>query len=265
MSAVAPGWKLRVLLAQALFSDPDILLLDEPTNNLDINTIRWLEDVLNAAQSHDDHHFARSPLPEPGLHAHGGPGLRRHRSLSGQLRRLHARLDAGARAACWRPTPRPRTRSPSCRISCAAFPPTSPRRGRRPRARKQIEKIKVEDIKPSSRQYPFIRFEVDEEKLHRLAVRVQSCQTSSWIETRCSRTSASWSKRAKTSPSSAPTAPARPRCCAASAATSARPMPARSEMGGKSASGYYAAGSADEFATDMNADRLDGAVDAGRR
>ena len=47
MSDVAPGWKLRVLLAQALFPNPDILLLDEPTNNLDINTIRWLEDVLN--------------------------------------------------------------------------------------------------------------------------------------------------------------------------------------------------------------------------
>src|SRR5258706_5085055 len=48
MSAVAPGWKLRVLLAQALFGDPDILLLDEPTNNLDINSIRWLEDLLNS-------------------------------------------------------------------------------------------------------------------------------------------------------------------------------------------------------------------------
>jgi len=47
MSAVAPGWKLRVLLAQALFGDPDILLLDEPTNNLDINSIRCLEDVLD--------------------------------------------------------------------------------------------------------------------------------------------------------------------------------------------------------------------------
>ena len=47
MSKVAPGLKLRVLLAQALFSDPDILLLDEPTNNLDINTIRWLESILN--------------------------------------------------------------------------------------------------------------------------------------------------------------------------------------------------------------------------
>jgi ATPase subunit of ABC transporter with duplicated ATPase domains len=36
---IAPGWKLRVLLAQALFSDPEILLLDEPTNNLDINSL----------------------------------------------------------------------------------------------------------------------------------------------------------------------------------------------------------------------------------
>ncbi|MCW8922733.1 MAG: ATP-binding cassette domain-containing protein, partial [Gammaproteobacteria bacterium] len=65
MSAVAPGWKLRVLLAQALFSDPDILLLDEPTNNLDINTIRWLEGVLNERNStmiiiSHDRHFLNS-------------------------------------------------------------------------------------------------------------------------------------------------------------------------------------------------------------
>jgi ATPase subunit of ABC transporter with duplicated ATPase domains len=61
MSEIAPGWKLRVLLAQALFSDPEILLLDEPTNNLDINSIRWLEGVLKARKatmviiSHDRH------------------------------------------------------------------------------------------------------------------------------------------------------------------------------------------------------------------
>jgi len=65
MSAVAPGWKLRVLLAQALFSDPDILLLDEPTNNLDINTIRWLEDIINQRKStmiiiSHDRHFLNS-------------------------------------------------------------------------------------------------------------------------------------------------------------------------------------------------------------
>jgi len=61
MSAVAPGFKLRVLLAQAIFSNPDILLLDEPTNNLDIHTIQWLEDTLNNRNStmiiisHDRH------------------------------------------------------------------------------------------------------------------------------------------------------------------------------------------------------------------
>jgi ATPase subunit of ABC transporter with duplicated ATPase domains len=48
-----------------LFGDPDILLLDEPTNNLDINSIRWLEDVLNARQStmviiSHDRHFLSS-------------------------------------------------------------------------------------------------------------------------------------------------------------------------------------------------------------
>ncbi len=98
MSNVAPGWKLRVLLAQALFSNPDVLLLDEPTNNLDINSIRWLERRAQRVQLDDDHHLPRSSLPEPGLHAHGGHGLRHAQGLSGQLRRLHARVDAGARA-----------------------------------------------------------------------------------------------------------------------------------------------------------------------
>ncbi len=46
MSAVAPGWKLRVLLVQALFANPDILLLDEPTNHLDFAAIEWLEELL---------------------------------------------------------------------------------------------------------------------------------------------------------------------------------------------------------------------------
>jgi ATPase subunit of ABC transporter with duplicated ATPase domains len=65
MREVAPGWKLRILLAQALFGSPDILLLDEPTNNLDINTIRWLENILNERQSlmiiiSHDRHFLNS-------------------------------------------------------------------------------------------------------------------------------------------------------------------------------------------------------------
>jgi len=65
MKQVAPGWKLRVLLAQALFANPEILLLDEPTNNLDIDTINWLANVLNQRKStmiiiSHDRHFLNS-------------------------------------------------------------------------------------------------------------------------------------------------------------------------------------------------------------
>jgi ATPase subunit of ABC transporter with duplicated ATPase domains len=61
MSEIAPGLKIRVLLTQVLFANPDIMLLDEPTNNLDIDTIRWLENELQQRQclmlivSHDRH------------------------------------------------------------------------------------------------------------------------------------------------------------------------------------------------------------------
>lgn len=61
MKDVAANIKVRILLAQALFGNPDILLLDEPTNNLDVNTISWLENFLADYEnivlvvSHDRH------------------------------------------------------------------------------------------------------------------------------------------------------------------------------------------------------------------
>ena len=61
MSELQGGQKVRVLLAQALFGNPDVLLLDEPTNNLDLDSVHWLQDYLRAYEgcliviSHDRH------------------------------------------------------------------------------------------------------------------------------------------------------------------------------------------------------------------
>ena len=134
MSDVAPGWKLRVLLAQALFSNPDVLLLDEPTNNLDINTIRWLEDVLNQYNStmiiiSHDRHF----LNQVCTHM-ADMDLRHAEGLSGQLRRLHAGAARRRASVSRTPTRRRRNASPTCRTSCAASRRTSRRRARPPAA-----------------------------------------------------------------------------------------------------------------------------------
>ena len=160
MSAVAPGWKLRVLLAQALFADPDILLLDEPTNNLDINTHPLAGRRAQRAHEHHGHHLARPPLPQQRVHAHGGPGLRHAPRLSRQLRRLHDRLDAGARSSCCRTTPRPRTASPSCRTSSAASRANKSKARQATSRARQIEKIKRrgrEALQPPEPVHPLRR------------------------------------------------------------------------------------------------------------
>jgi ATPase subunit of ABC transporter with duplicated ATPase domains len=170
MKNVAPGWKLRVLLAQALFGDPDILLLDEPTNNLDIHSIRWLEDVLNRRNStmviisHDRHflssvctHMADVDYGEIRIYAGNYDDYMEASTLAKQqLEKDNAK--AKDRIADLEDFVR-RFRAHKAKARQATS------------RMKQIEKLKVEDVKPSSRQYPFIRFSVDpKEKLHRLAV-----------------------------------------------------------------------------------------------
>ncbi|UAW63769.1 ABC-F family ATPase [Mycoavidus sp. HKI] len=168
MSAVAPGWKLRVLLAQALFSNPDVLLLDEPTNNLDINTIRWLEDTLNQRNStmviiSHDRHFLNAVCTHLADMDYGMlkvyPGTYDDYMLASTQAR-ERQLAANAKA---------KERVGELQDFVRRFAANKSKARQATSRMKQIEKIKVEDIKPSSRQNPFIRFEFDK-KLHNLAV-----------------------------------------------------------------------------------------------
>ncbi len=174
MSTIAPGFKLRVLLAQALFADPEILLLDEPTNNLDINTIRWLEDVINASRStiviiSHDRHFLNSVCTHMADLDYGEiriyPGNYDDYMIASTQVRERMLADNAKK----------KTQIAELQSFVSRFSANASKARQATSRARQIEKIKLEDIKPSSRQYPYIRFEVDErEKLHRLAVSVQS-------------------------------------------------------------------------------------------
>ncbi len=173
MSAVAPGFKLRVLLAQALFSNPDILLLDEPTNNLDINTIRWLEDILNARNStmviiSHDRHFLNSVCTHMADLDFGKitvyPGNYNDYMLASTQAREQQSAD----------NTKAKEKVAELKAFVARFSANASKAKQATSRARQIDKIKIEDIKPSSRQYPFIRYEYDErDKLHRVAVEVE--------------------------------------------------------------------------------------------
>ncbi|HSI44618.1 MAG TPA: ATP-binding cassette domain-containing protein, partial [Methylophilus sp.] len=173
MSAVAPGWKLRVLLVQALFANPDVLLLDEPTNNLDINTIRWLEDIVNNRDctmviiSHD-RHFLNQVCTHTCDMDYGKitsyPGnYDDYMEASIAARNQQAKDNAKAKQQI-----------ADLQDFVRRFSANASKAKQATSRAKQIDKIKVEEFKPSSRQYPFIRFEYDErEKLHRNAVELK--------------------------------------------------------------------------------------------
>ncbi len=174
MREVAPGWKLRVLLCQALFANPDILLLDEPTNNLDINTIRWLEDMLNNREStmiiisHDRHflnqvctHMADLDYGKITTYA-GNYDDFMEASTQARERQSNANAKAKERIA-------------ELQTFVRRFSANASKAKQATSRMKLIDKLKPEDVKPSSRQYPWIRFDYDEkEKLHRQAVEVDN-------------------------------------------------------------------------------------------
>jgi len=171
MREVPPGLKLRVLLAQALFSNPDVLLLDEPTNNLDIHSIGWLENVLNQSNatmiiiSHDRHflnqvctHMADLDFQQLKIY----PGNYDDFMLASVQAR--ARVEAANAKA--------KDKISDLQEFVRRFSANASKARQATSRRKQLEKIKVEEIKPSSRQNPYIRFE-QLKKLYRGAVGVE--------------------------------------------------------------------------------------------
>ena len=158
MRALAGGYKLRVLLAQALFGRPQALLLDEPTNNLDIDSIRWLEKFLHAYEgvlvtiSHDRHflnaictHIADIDYETIITYTGGYDDMVRQKGQVrsrvesenaekqkkvAQLQDFVARFHAGTRAS-----------QVQSRI-------------------RAMDKLKLEDLKRSNIQAPFIKFEL---------------------------------------------------------------------------------------------------------
>jgi ATPase subunit of ABC transporter with duplicated ATPase domains len=171
MSGVAPGWKLRVLLAQALFGDPDVMLLDEPTNNLDINAIRWLEDVLNERNctmviiSHDRHflnsvctHMADLDYGE--LRVYPG-NYDQYMTASTQVRERMLANNAKKKAQI-----------ADLQTFVSRFSANASKARQATSRARQLEKIELEEVKPSSRVSPYIRFDQDK-KLYRLALELE--------------------------------------------------------------------------------------------
>ena len=171
MREVAPGLKLRVLLAQALFSKPDVLLLDEPTNNLDIHSIRWLEGVLNGYDatmiiiSHDRRFLNQvcthiADLDYQQLKVYPG------NYDDFMLASLQARQRVEAANA------KAQERISDLQEFVRRFSANASKARQATSRRRELEKIKLEEIRPSSRQNPYIRFE-QRKKLYHSAVSVE--------------------------------------------------------------------------------------------
>lgn len=174
MSAVAPGWKLRVLLAQALFSDPDVLLLDEPTNNLDINTIRWLENILVARNStiiiiSHDRHFLNAVCTHMADLDYG------------ELRVYPGNYDdymmasTQAREKLLNENAKKKAQIAELQAFVSRFSANASKAKQATSRARQIDKIQLDDVKPSSRVSPYIKF-VQNKKLHRQAVTLEQLQ-----------------------------------------------------------------------------------------
>ncbi len=162
MKQLESGEKVRVLLAQALFGNPDILLLDEPTNHLDMETSMWLEEFLcnfeNTAivVSHDRHflnkvctHIADIDYGKIQIYS----GNYNFWLESSQLA-LKQRSEANKKIA---------EKRKELQDFIARFSANASKSRQATSRKKSLEKLTLEDIKPSSRKHPYINFEQQRE------------------------------------------------------------------------------------------------------
>ena len=162
MSELENQNKVKVLLAQALFGNPDVLILDEPTNDLDIETIAWLEDFLSTYEntvivvSHDRHFLDTvcthiGDLDYAKLNLYTG-----NYSFWYQASQLATRQRQQANKKA-------EDKKKELQDFIARFSSNVAKAKQATARKKMIDKLNIEDIKPSSRRYPAIIFDTERE------------------------------------------------------------------------------------------------------
>lgn len=162
MSELSNGDKVKVLLAKALFGQPDVLLLDEPTNGLDIQSISWLEDFLIYFEntvivvSHDRHflnkvctHMADLDFGKIKLYVGNYDFWKESSEFAAKLL-----ADRNAKAE---------EKIKQLQEFVARFSANASKSKQATSRKKMLDKIELEEIVPSSRKYPFINFKAERE------------------------------------------------------------------------------------------------------